>query len=774
MTDDRPSYLDPTRSISDRVGDLLGRMSIEEKVAQLGSVFGFDLLDGPTIDQSAMGKLLDCGIGQVTRLAGATSLPRQTVADLANQVQRHLIDHTRLKVPAVFHEECLAGYMAVDGTIYPQALGLAASWRPDLLRRVGRLIASEMRACGAQFGLSPVLDIARDPRWGRIEETLGEDTHLTSVLGLAMIDGLQHDGDGSGILATAKHFVGHGVPEGGRNAATPHIPTREMAEVFAPPFEQAVRHGRVAAIMHAYHDLDGVPCIANSELLTDLLRHQWGFEGTVVSDYNGVEELHDAHRIAPDLEAAAAMALEAGLDVELPETSGFGEPLLAALADGRVPESDVDRAVSRVLAQKFALGLFEDPFVSTDGVTALDGAASELSSEAAARSIVLLQNRGTLLPLDPGTTVALIGPNADDARALVGDYAHVVHQELLTLQRNQPGPGFWAIPTELHLETELIGVPSIREAFDGAGLAIRFAPGCDVTGDDRTDFADAVAAAEASDVAVLVLGERSGLTPDQTTGESRDRTSLGLPGVQQELLEQVVATGTPVVLVMLGGRPNTVTWAAEHVAAILWAILPGPAGGSALVDVMIGDQEPTGRLPVTVPRHVGQIPLHYGHNPSSSRSRWWSDYVDESHEPLWVFGHGLGYTDFRIEGLSGPTRISTSDDRVELTARLTNTGPRRGETILQLYLEQAAASVVRPARRLVWFGSVAIDPGASTDVAIELPVGRLALIDRHHQRVVEPGLVDLAVGLSSSDLPLRATVELTGEPHAIPVPPPAR
>ncbi len=768
------TYRDLGLSIEERVADLLAQMTLEEKTAQLGSVFAFDLVDGRGLDAGALAKFLDEGVGQITRLAGATSLTRREVAELANRVQRYLRDHTRLQVPAVLHEECLAGYMATDATVFPQALGLAASWRPELVRRIGGVIGSQMRLGGVHFGLSPVLDIARDPRWGRIEETFGEDTHLTSTLGLAMVEGLQHHGDGTGILATAKHFVGHGVPEGGRNAATPHIPPREMAEVFAPPFEQAVRHGRVASVMHAYHDLDGVPCIANRELLTTLLRDEWGFGGTVVSDYNGIEELHGAHRVAADLERAAAMALAAGLDVELPETSGFGDPLLRAIDAGLVTEADVDRAVTRVLTQKFALGLFEDPYVDPDRVAELDPAGAELAAEAAAGAAVLLQNRGGLLPLRPGPTIALIGPNADASRALVGDYAHVAHQELLALQRDSPGAGLRPIPADLALETELVGVDSIRDAMIAAGVDHEYAPGCDVDTLDRSGFDRAVAVAAGSDLAVLVLGERSGLTPAHTTGESRDRADVALPGVQQELLEAVAATGTPIVLVLLGGRPNAVPWAADHVDAILWAILPGQAGAAAMIDILFGRREPEGRLPVTVPRAVGQIPLHYGHNPSSARSRWWDDYVDESHDPLWPFGHGLGYTTFDVTDAAGPGTIRTDGEELMLTALVTNTGARRGSTVVQVYLEQAAASVVRPAKRLIWFAPVVLDAGESAEVAIRVPIGRLALVDREHRRVVEAGTVGFAIGLSSADIHQRLTVEVDGPDHPVPLPPPAR
>ena len=761
--------------VPDRVADLLARMTLAEKVAQLGSVFAFDLLGPGGLDTAALEQRLAGGVGQVTRMAGVTSLARHEVAALTNQVQRHLREETRLGIPALMHEECLAGYMAADATMFPQALAVAASWRPSLARSIGRIIGSQMRLSGAHFGLAPVLDIARDPRWGRIEETYGEDPFLTSVLGLAMVEGLQDHTTGHGIIATAKHFVGHGVPEGGRNAATPHIPPRELAEVFLAPFEQVVRHGGVGAVMHAYHDLDGVPCIANRELLTGLLREDWGFTGVVVSDYNGVEELFEAHRLVPDLQAAAVMALEAGLDVELPETSGFGEPLVRAVEERRVDESGVDDAVRRVLAQKFELGLFDDPYVDEGAVTSVDRAADELASRAAQASIVMLKNEGEVLPLAAGSTLAVIGPNASDPRALLGDYAHVAHQELLAEHRSAPMAGSPPTPEFLQLQLVPAGVASVVEALDASWDGeIRFARGCDITGDDTTGFAEAIDLARASDVAVLVLGERSGLTWEATTGESRDRTRLGLPGVQQDLLEAVVATGTPVVLVVLSGRPNSLPWAAQHVPSILWCVPPGQGGAGALAGVLTGAHEPLGRLPVTVARDVGQVPIHYGHNPSGFRSRWRGDYVDVDHRPLWPFGHGHGYTAFEISSLEAPTEAATDGSPLRVRFRAENTGRRRGETVVQIYAEQEGTSVVRPAQRLVWFGVIALDHGSSDIVEIEIPVARLNLVDRRYQRVVEPSTVVLAAGLSSTAIHARATVRLTGAAAPVEVPPPAR
>ena len=760
-------------SATSRVDALVAEMTLDEKLAQLGSAFAFDLIDENGVDPKRFEERCRHGIGQVTRMAGATALARTEVAETINAIQHQLRTETRLGIPAIVHEECLAGFMARDATVFPQPLALGASWDPELSARMGWTIATQMRLTGATIGLAPVLDIARDPRWGRTEETLGEDPHLVSVLGLAMVLGLQHDNDGTGVIATAKHFVGHGAPEGGRNAASPHIGARELRDVYLPSFEQAVRHGRIGAVMHAYHDIDGVPCIANDELLIDVLRGQWGFEGTVISDYNGVEELHHAHQIASDLEDAAAQSLMAGLDVELPETSGFGEPLARAVTSGRVPIERVDEAVRRVLLQKVELGLFDAPPIDIDAVRSADAEAEAAALDAARATFVMLQNRNDRLPLRGDESVAVVGPHADRPRALVGDYAHVIHQLLLEELTTRSLAGSPPIPDFLKMHTVLDTVPSVGQALTEAWAGpVSVVPGCDVDSDDRSGIESAVEAARSSDVAVIVAGDLSGMTPESTCGESRDRVSLDLPGVQPELIRAVAATGTPTVLVLLSGRPNTVTDLADLVDVVFWSALPGRYGGQALAEILSGAIEPTARLPITMPRHVGQVPLHYMHNPSSATSRWRDDYADESHLPMWAFGHGLGYTTFELNGAVAPAEIASTDEAIEFTTTITNTGERPGRTVVQVYLEQPSASVVRPARRLIAFEAVELDPGQSTDVRLDVPTCRLAFVGRDHQRAVEPGHVELAVGLASDDIQHRCPITITGQTRPVDAPAP--
>ena len=741
-------YRDPSLPVAERVADLLGRMTIEEKVAQLASRQAYELGDESGLFEERARTLLHLGVGQVTRIAGGTNLAPEDVVRVTNEIQRFLVEHTRLGIPAIVHEECTAGYMALGATVFPQSIALAATFDPDLATRMGTVIRGQMRRAGAHQALAPVLDVCRDPRWGRVEETFGEDPYLVASMGTALLGGIQGEGGPDGIVATVKHFAGHGVPEGGMNSAPPHMGVRELREIFLAPFEAAIRHGGARSVMHAYHEIDGVPCIASRELLTGVLRDEWGFEGTLVSDYNGIEELVDSHAIAPDLEEAAAIALAAGVDVELPTASGYAEPLVSAVERGLVAIDLVDTAVSRVLAEKFLVGLFDDPFTPGAGplVAGGDGAAARAIAEA---SVVLLENDG-VLPLAETATVAVIGPNADLGRHLIGDYSHQAQIELLVEFRDKKDVFGFAVPPELEVLDEPLPsiLDGIRKRSEGTVIHER---GCDVTGDDRDGIGPAVAAAEQADVAVLVVGEKSGLTQDCTCGESRDRVDLGLLGVQQELLEAVVATGTPIVVLVVSGRPLAIPWAAEHAAAVVQVFLPGEAGGDAVAGVLFGDVNPGGKLPITVPRHVGQVPIYYGHRPSGGRSRWNDTYVDESNRPLWPFGFGRSYTTFEVSDLE----VSTTGRDVTVEVAVTNGGDRSGDEVVQVYAARRHGSVTRPVKELVGFRRVRVEPGEKVGVEFALDVTQFAALDRDLERVVEPGEVEILVGTSSDDLPLR-------------------
>jgi beta-glucosidase len=769
MTTDLAMYRDPAAPIDARVADLLGRMTRTEKVAQLGSFWAFEVVGEDGLDEDRLASLAGHGIGHITRLAGSTNLRPVEVAETANAIQRQLVERTRLGIPVIIHEECLHGLLAWAAPCFQQSIGAAATFDPEVVTAMAATIRQRMLLTGARHALAPVLDIARDPRWGRIEETYGEDPYLATELGCAYTRALQGADLANGVLATAKHIVGHGLAEGGRNQAPAHIGPRELRDEQLFPFEAAVRDAGIASVMPAYCEVDGLPCHASAELLTGILREEWGFDGIVASDYMGVEMLATAHHLTPDLGEAARLALRAGVDAELPRTVAFGSPLANGLDVGSVDESLLDAAVARVLRMKFRLGLFERPYVEVPTGALLGQLAAAESAAArtlAERSLVLLENDG-VLPLGADhRRIAIVGPIADSARDLLGDYSHLVHME--TLQEMRTGVDALGVIGDGPIVApgdELSGRRTILDAVRAAltGAEVVHAPGTGLTSGTDEELARAVAVASEADVAIVVLGERSGLTDDSTTGEFRDRVGLGFLGRQQELLEAVVATGTPVVLVVVSGRPLALPWAAEHCAAVLLAWVPGDAGPDAIADVLSGAVNPGGKLPVAMPRDVGQIPLTYRHHPTGGRSHPKGDYVDAPVTPLWPFGFGRSYTSFRLDALSvDRTELDTTGDTVTIRVDVTNTGMVPGDEVVQLYIRDEEASVARPVRELRGFRRVQLEPGRCRTVAFVLSTEQFSYVGADHRRVVEPGRVSVQVGSSSVDLPLTAELLLRG------------
>lgn len=759
-------WLDRSQPVEVRVRALMGRMTLDERIAQLGSVWSFEIADGDRVSPSLAAEHLAAGIGQVTRPGGATNLEAPGVARLANAIQRYLVEETRLGIPAILHEECLHGLMIRGATCFPQAIGQAATWDPPLIGRMARAIATRLRAVGSSQALSPIFDVARDPRWGRIEETFGEDPYLIAEIGTAYVRGIQETREGERpVMANLKHLVGHGLPEGGLNQAPSHIGTRELVDDYLFPFEVGVRVAGAGSVMHAYDDVDGVPCVASRELLTTILRERWGFDGIVVSDYAGVDQLVHRHRLAADLGDAAALALQAGLDMELPRTAAFGPPLRAAIDDGRVAPELLDLAVERVLTAKFRLGLFEQPYVDERLAEAPDDDDRALAAEIGRRSLVLLRNEGAVLPLRPDLRrVAVIGPNAHDARALMGDYAHVAHIETLLERDGRNGVGADRSPLHLELLDELAGVPTLldvlRQRLPGAD--VRHAEGTGLQDGTDAAIAEAVEAARDADVAIVVLGERSGLTPECTCGESRDRWDLRLLGRQSELLLAVADTGTPVVLVLLAGRPQAIEVEAERCAAIVQAWLPGDLGAEAIVDVLLGVTSPGGKLPVTVPRHVGQVPTYHGHKPSGGRSAWRDRYVDGANLPLWPFGFGLSYSRFRIEDLSLDTPEIDTEGTVTARVRVTNIGGVAADEVVQLYVRGVDGSVTRPVRQLRGFLRIHLQPEETRIVTFHLHAELFAFSGLDREVSVEPGRQRILVGSSSADIACEAELLIRG------------
>jgi len=743
-------------------------MTREEKVAQLGSVWSFEIVGIGTLDHDRAKALIGNGIGQITRLAGGTNLVASEVAALANDIQRYLIEETRLGIPAIVHEESLHGLVSRDAPCFQQSIGAAAAWDTDLVEATAATIRRRMLATGARHSLAPVLDVTRDPRWGRIEETYGEDPYLAAELCCAYVRGLQGASLADGVIATGKHIVGHGLAEGGLNQAPAHLGPREMRDEQLFPFEAAVRAAGIASVMPAYCDVDGVPCHASHELLTGILRDEWGFDGIVASDYTGIQMVSTLHKLTTDLGTAAALGLRAGVDAELPSTVVYGEPLLQAIADGRVDEAVLDRTVGRVLRMKFRLGIFEQPFVEPPSAVLLAELAAEetrVAAELARRSLVLVENDG-ILPLrtDLGR-IAVLGPIAASARDLLGDYAHLLHIETLLEMREQGNAFGFPLTDVIVPADELAGRQTILDAIAARmpEADVRHARGSGILDGTGADIAEAVELARSSEVAVVVLGERSGLTDDATTGESRDRHDLGFIGRQQELLEAVVATGTPVVLVVVSGRPLAIEWAARHCAAILLAWVPGEAGPEAIAGALFGDQNPGGKLPISVPRHVGQIPLSYRHHPTGGRSNWKGDYVDGPTAPLWPFGFGLSYTSFEVSNLRlDRDRLPTDDGEVVVTVDVANVGKCAGDEVVQLYVRDEEATVARPVLELLGFRRVTLAPGDRRTVSFRLSAEQFAYVGADYRRVVEPGSIRIFVGTSAVDLALSARLDLVG------------
>ena len=768
-------------SIDERVDDLLSRMNVDEKLAQVGSIWLTELVHGDRFDADGVAEKMRHGIGHVTRIGASTGLRPAASARLMNQIQRVAVERTRLGIPVMVHEEAVAGYCARDATQFPQAIGLASTWDVALVEEVADAIRRQMVAVGARHALSPVLDVARDARWGRVEETYGEDPYLVGRLGTAYVRGLQGDDLRDGVIATAKHFLGYAMSEGGMNHAPVHLGPRELREVYAEPFAAAIRDAGLASVMNSYSSIDGIPCAGSTAILDDLLRGELGFEGIVVADYYAVRLLVSHHGVEPGPGEAGARALRAGLDLELPGRECYGEPLRPLLADGRLSMDVVDGAVRRVLRSKFQVGLFENPYVDEESAAAVFDTPADraLARRAATQSLVLLQNPGDLLPLDPTALarVAVIGPAADDPRLLQGDYHYPAHLEMtyeqeggaagvLPVSSREACSGEQYLPAEggafepgPHFVEHVSPLAGLRSALPAVEVA--HAKGCEVTGDDASGIEAAVVAARAADVALVFVGGRSGLTLASTVGEARDATDLALTGVQSHLVEAVAATGTPTVVVLVSGRVHAIPSLAATGAAIVQAWCPGEEGGNAIADVLVGRSEPGGRLPISMPRTVGQVPIHHGYRTGGGRAMFYGAYTDSPTTPLFAFGHGLTYTTFDYGELS-VLSSGTTEEPVVLVATVTNVGDRRGTEVIQLYVRDDVASVARPYQQLVGFTRVELAAGESATVTFEVHPSRLAFYDEAMRFVTEPGSFRFSVGGSSDRAKTHAVVSLAG------------
>ncbi|MGB2965120.1 MAG: glycoside hydrolase family 3 N-terminal domain-containing protein [Anaerolineales bacterium] len=757
-------------SIKQRVKDLVSQMTLDEKLAQLGSYWMYELQSEGEFDLGKVKDMLGFGIGQITRVAGATTWEPVKAAKVGNQIQKFLVENTRLGIPAILHEECCFGAKMLGGSMYPQMIGLASTFEPRLAEEMTLAIRKQLLAVGARQALAPVLDVSRDPRWGRTEETFGEDPTMVSQFGMAYIRGLQGETLKKGVMATGKHFIGHSLSSGGQNCGPVHVGKTELYDIFLAPFQAAIRDVGVASIMNSYPELDGEVVAASRNILTNLLRDKLGFNGLVVSDYEAIIMIHNFHNSAEDKSTAGKRALEAGIDVELPTVACYSDPLKTALESGDVSMEFLDLAVSRHLQKKIELGLLDNPYVEEGDVLKVFETPENrsLAREIASRSLVLLENDG-LLPLNKNIkTLAVIGPNADNKRNQLGDYSYAATVELLSFQ-SPPDSSFVKVDHD-HIAKHEVQVISILEGIKKAvspETKILYARGCDNLDPDNSEIAAAVKAAKGADAVVLVLGDHSGLVPDCTSGEFRDSVDLHLPGVQEELAVAILNTGKPVAAVLVNGRPYAIPWLKESASAILEAWLPGEEGGAAVAEALFGDTNPGGKLPLTFPRHVGQLPIFYNHKPSGMKSHWYNDYVSEKATPLFAFGHGLSYTTFEYSDLVVNQKQAAVGEEVKISLTITNTGKVQGDEVVQLYTRDEIASSPRPMKELKAFIRLGLEPGETKSVTFNLPVNQLAFYDSDLSLVVEPGQIILMVGSSSEDIRQMGRIEIIGDEKTV-------
>lgn len=752
-------YKNPALPVEARIVDLLSRMTLEEKVGQLLCPLGWDMYEikGDKVSPSGKFKQLmkerHAGMLWATYRADpwtkktlATGLNPALAAKAGNALQRYAIENTRLGIPLFLAEEAPHGHMAIGTTVFSTGIGMAATWSPQLINEVGKAIGKEIRLQGGHISYGPVLDLARDPRWSRVEETFGEDPVLTGEIGKAMVEGLG-GGDLSrpySTLATLKHFLAYGISEGGQNGNPSFAGMRELHENFLPPFKQAINAGALS-VMTSYNSMDGIPCTANHYLLTELLRNEWKFRGVVVSDLYSIEGIHQSHFVAPTMEEAAIHSLSAGVDVDLGGDAYMN--IIHAVNAGRINNAELDASVTRVLRLKFEMGLFENPYV--DPEKAKKEVRSEeyvtLTHKVAQASVTLLENKHSLLPLNKNIRVALIGPNANSCYNMLGDYT--------------------APQVEENVKTVLDGIRTKLSPSQ-----VKYVKGCSICDTVISDIGQAVAVARCSEVIIAVVGgssardfktsykETGAAIADERTisdmecGEGFDRATLSLLGKQQELLKALKATGKPLVVVYIEGRPLDKNWVSVNADAVLTAYYPGQEGGSAIADVLFGDYNPAGRLPFSVPRSVGQIPIYYNKKAPQSH-----DYVEVSASPLYPFGYGLSYTTFEYSNL----QLSALTPRsFEVSFNVRNTGKYDGEEVAQLYLRDEYASVVQPLKQLKHFARFYLKCGEEKKVTFILSEGDFALVDRNLNTVVEPGTFQVMIGAASNDIRLQAKVEM--------------
>ena len=796
--EDKMLYKDPSQPVDVRVEDLLSRMTLEEKAAQLcGDLAASFIVDGKLSHEALKEKFKD-GHGRITQysLVGLVS-PKQ-IAEITNELQDFFVNETRLGIPVALQSENLCGYPGAGGTLFPAQINVGSTWEPELAEEMSSIIGQESRAVGITSAMSPVIDVSRDPRWGRTYETYGEDQYLISQMGIHYVRGMQNQG----VSCIAKHFLGYAETQAGLNTATTRLNDRELYEVFATPFEAADKEAGLDAMMANYAEIDGLPVIDNKKIARDLLRDTMGFEGMLTSDGAAVLKTYNYFKVANSYMEAGLLAKKAGCDTEIPVGASYRN-LPNYVRSGELDEKLIDESVRRILTIKFKRGLFENPYCEIEKLEEAmrNEEKEEVSKKIAQDSLILLKNDG-VLPIKKGTKIAVIGPHADSLRYPVSGYTYPAYIEMMDAGRkNNASVTFNGIVDEQAkaekekapkgpFETlfDMLDEEDVKQLDDMNGvlrtlhtrslkevLSDRFetvyAQGCDIIGTSEEGFSDAVKAANESDVVVMALGGNCGWV-NVTGGEGKDRQSLELPGVQEKLLETVAATGKPVVLVLYGPGIFSVNWAVENVAGIVQAWMPGPFAGEAVTNVLDGNFNPGGKLNVTIPRSAGQIPIFYNHKNGSgyasgsdatSAAIFSGGYTDGLGTPLYPFGYGLSYTEFALDHFKIEKTEIPTDGKIEVSCTVSNTGAVAGDEVVQLYQAFHGAHVVRPNKQLAGFKRVHLNAGETKKITFNLDTAQLGYYDEEMQFVVEPGQLDIMVGTSSEDLPFKETINLIGE-----------
>lgn len=797
-------YKDPNMSISRRVEDLLSRMTLEEKCAQLCGDLPIDLVNSENLELD-LRKRYPNGHGRFTQYSLAGLADPVKLAKFTNRLQKYFVEETRLGIPVALQTENLCGYPAVGGTLFPAQINVGCTWDPKLVEKMAFVIGQESRAVGINSAMSPVLDVSRDPRWGRVYETYGEDPYLVGQMGIHYIQGMQGEKK-NGVACIAKHFLGYSESQGGLNTAVTRITKRELYEVFGTPFEAAMREADVSSVMASYSEIDGMCVCANREIAHDLLRDTMKFEGVLTSDGAGILKLFTEFHMAESYEEAGYLAKKAGTDTEIPIGGAFGK-LDQYVNNGMLDEAVIDESVRRILRIKFEYGLFETPYVDIDRIkdAMANSETRKLSEEIAEKSIVLVKNE-SVLPLKGKTKLAVVGPHADSLRYPVSGYTFPAYVEMIMAgKRGNKGVSFQGMADEVRKEQEAaqgsemmpnlfekayeaisegeraqladldavlrgMGAESLKDVLEKR-FEVIYAEGCKITGDDSSGIPEAVKAARESDVVIYACGGNCGWV-DATGGEGKDRSSLELPGVQQQLLEALCATGKKIVMVLFGPGIYAVPYADDHVDAVIQAFMPGTAAGKVVAAVLDGTVNPGGKLTMTIPRSVGQIPVTYNHRIGSGYISMTENdgagifsggYIDEDNQPLFCFGHGLSYTRFELSDFVTEKKSVSVGDTIVVTGKVHNIGDREGDEVVQLYYYIMKAHVIRPVKQLAGFQRIHLEPGEEKSVTFRLSTAQMGYYNEEMEFVITPGPVCIMIGTSAHDIVYREVVELVGD-----------